>query len=1153
MKTVIPRSMSSAALRAARWGLLAIPLLSIGLPIASAQERGASFNGTVSDQSGAPIPGATVTVKEVNTGQVRTATTSGGNYSIPLLPAGTYTLSCSHPGFSTEVHSNLTLTVDQLATVDCALKVGDVTQTLEVQSTAEQLNTVNGEIGETINEKAIVELPLNGRNPATLVFLTPGAIDGLKAGVFTRQDYTTFPAESGASANGGRQGSTYYMLDGGNNMDSYGNLALAFPNPDATQEFNVISNNFDAQYGFSPGAVVSIMTRSGSNTWHGDLFEFLRNDALDARDFFAHSVDGLKRNQFGGSVGGRILKDKLFIFGNYQGTIEHQVVNGFNENAPSNAMLSGDFSAYLTGKTTNLCGAGGPSNLTFDTGQVFQPKTAQFFTCPAGSADAGQQVVVKQPYLNNQIPVSDFDPVSLKFETVFPKTNDPKGLVNLSGRASKQNYQEFTIRPDWYISEKQHISAHVFYDDFTHPYFTGGGDVLLADRSWSAPFQNYGVNWLWTIKPNLISNLVVGYNKLNSFSEPGLRTASGGPVCFSCFGVNVAEPTTTPPGIDSLSVDTLGVGQNTNLINRHNTSISESITWNHGKHMVVAGVNVLNQYWEEGTDWLALPLISFSGQFSGIDFADFLLGDANSFEQGAGEYNEVRGTSWATFVQDSYRLAPNLTVNVGVRWEPFVAFHPTNGRIAVYEQGVQSTRYPDAPEGLVFPGDPGVPKNGAPNDLSVFSPRVSIAYQPKFLPNTVIRSAFGMFAAPFEMSFYNHAADTAPFSPTYSFSPTTTGGPTVPGGTIIPFDNPWSVFAYTGYKSPFPPFASPNYTPPSSTQFITPVLVQASFVPDFKIGRTMTWNLSLEHQFAGNIVVKAAYVGSESYHLPTPIDLNPGIYSTNPNLDGLRANPNFQSILAYGSWTTDSYNSLQLSFEKRFSHGLQISTNYTRSKNIDTASSASLAFNGSVPDPFDLNFNRGLSSLNYPNVFNIFGLYQTPDLKGQNRILRGVLGTWQVSAVFHMQSGDPLTIYGGNGDDNSQAHIYSDHADYIGGSLNRQQGSEGQWLNQYFNTAAFVTNAPGTFGNTAKNILEGPGVTNMDLALMKNFEFREHYRVQLRGEAFNAFNHPIFGDPDTTVTDGNFGQITNTKGYGNEQGFFGYGARIMQIALKLNF
>jgi hypothetical protein len=451
----------------------------------------------------------------------------------------------------------------------------------------------------------------------------------------------------------------------------------------------------------------------------------------------------------------------------------------------------------------------------------------------------------------------------------------------------------------------------------------------------------------------------------------------------------------------------------------------------------------------------------------------------------------------------------------------------------------------------VYPGDPGVPSKGAPNDIAVVSPRISFAWQPSHLPNTVVRSAFGIFAAPFEMSYFNHAADTAPFSPTYQFGPTTTGGPVFPGGTPIPFTDPWSVYAPTGFKSPFPPFASPGYVPPSSTAFVLPVFVQQSFAPDFKIGRTQSWNFSIEHQFQSSITVKAAYVGSESYDLPLLVDRNPGLYSTNPNLNGLRINQNFSTVYQNGSWATASYNSLQLSFEKRFSHGLQLASNFTWSKSLDDESAASAAFNGSVPDPFNFAFNRGVSDFNYPFSFNMYGVYQTPSLNGMNGLIRQVFGSWEISGLWHLQSGDPLTIYGGNGNDNSQSHEYADHADYVGGPLDVHQGSENQWLNQYFNPAAFTTNAPGTFGDAGRNIIQGPGVNNLDLGLFKSFPLRENVRLQFRAEAFNALNRPMFADPDTTVTDSGFGQITSTKGYGNEQSFFGYPARTLQLALKL--
>lgn len=439
---------------------------------------------------------------------------------------------------------------DQEATVDFQLSVGQLAQKVEVSGTTERINTVNGALGQVVGEKDIVDLPLNGRNPATLVMVTPGAVDGMKMNVFTRQDFTTFPTESGASVNGGRQGSTSYMLDGSSSMDNYTMMASPFPNSDSTQEFQVISNNFDAQYG-GAGAVVSIVTKSGTNSWHGDAFDFLRNDALNARDFFAHTRDSLKRNQYGGSIGGKIKRDKLFIFGNYQGTTEHRVVNSSTAFVPNDKMLNGDFSDQLTGNITNACGAGGPANLNFDTGQIFDPTTASSYTCPAGSAMAGQQVVVKQPFANNFINPTKFDPVATKFETeTLPRTTDPAGFVLLPGLIALQGYQEFTIKPDWYASTNNHVSGRVFYDRFNDPLTPGGGDILISNRSWLSRYGGFAGNWVYTIHPNLLNNLVATFNRTDSTSYPGLRTKNGGPVCYSCFGVNVADYPATPPGID---------------------------------------------------------------------------------------------------------------------------------------------------------------------------------------------------------------------------------------------------------------------------------------------------------------------------------------------------------------------------------------------------------------------------------------------------------------------------------------------------------------------------------------------------------------------------------------------------------------------------
>ncbi len=1129
----------------------------------------ASINGTVADPTGAVIAGARIVATNTATTQSREATSAdNGTYVIPLLPVGVYTVACNHPGFKTSTHPDVTLQADQKATVDFSLAVGEMTQTVEVSAAAESLNTQNGAIGQIVSERNIVELPLNGRNPAELVFLAPGAVDGLKAGVFTRQDFTSFPTETGASVNGGRQGSTFYMLDGSSSMDNYENLASPFPNSDATKEFQVLTNNFDAQYGFSPGAVVSVVTKSGTNTWHGDAFEFLRNDVFNSRNFFAHVRDPLKRNQYGAAAGGKIIKDKLFIFGNYQGTIEHRIVNSTSAFVPNNKMLNGDFSDQLTGKTANLCGAGGPSNLNFDTGQIFNPSTAAFFTCPAGSALAGQQIVVKQPYAKNFIDPSLFNPISLKFETeTLPTTDDPTGYAVIPGRIALQNFKEFTIKPDWYISQKHHLSGRVFWDKFSHPLESGGGDILLADRSWDTKFENYSGNWLYSIRPTLINNLTVGFDRTDANSVPGLRTKDGKPVCYSCFGVKVSDYPTTPPGIDLLATNDWGgfaVGQNTNIINRHNVSLADTVTWTRGKHLVVAGVNVLDQTWDESTDWLALPLITFGTQFTNSQFADWLLGDADSFTQGAGEFNHVHGISWAFFGQDTIRLKPNLTLNAGVRWEPFFPYTPSKGRIGLYRPGVQSTRYPNAPVGLAYPGDPGVPAgSGIPNEPRIISPRIALAWQPKALPNTSVRAAFGIFAAPFEMSFYNHAADTAPFSPTFAYGPTNTGGPAVPGGTPIPFADPWSVYAPSAGKSLFPPFASSGFAPPTSTTFILPVFIQDSFAGDFKLGREQSWNFSIERQFKGDILLRAAYIGSEAYHFPNPLERNPSLapLTHNPKDIGNRANANFQSILDYVPWTTSSYNGLQLTFDKKFSHGLQFTSNYTWAKTLDENSSSSLAFNGSVPDPFNIRFNRGKSDLDFTHIWTTYSVYELPALKQYSRPVQWALGGWELTGIWHLQSGKPFSITGGtnihcplgcSNSDASHSLVGGDRADLTGQPLNVKQGSKGQWINQYFNPAAFQPNAEFTFGNSPRNVLVGPHLNNVDLGIDKNFRFHERYRVQFRWEMFNAFNTPAFDPPNNNPSSGSFGRITCTWGCvtGVDADALGYQARLMQVALK---
>ena len=431
--------------------------------------------------------------------------------------------------------------------------------------------------------------------------------------------------------------------------------------------------------------------------------------------------------------------------------------------------------------------------------------------------------------------------------------------------------------------------------------------------------------------------------------------------------------------------------------------------------------------------------------------------------------------------------------------------------------------------------------------LRQFGPRIGLAWQPKSLPNTSIRGAFGLFFSPLEYSVYNHTADINPFSPTYNFSGTTT--------QYIPLQDPYSYVnsGAPGGVNPFPPFASANQNPSASSTFPAgPLSIAAIFSRDFKLGTTQSWNLSLEQQFGNNFALHLAYVGSESYHQNIPIDANPGIYNaSNAPISGSRITyTNFGQILQNTSVGTASYNSLQAGIEKRISHNLQFQSNFTWSRTEDTFSNASLSFSGSLANPFNLRFNYGNSDLNVPFISVTNFVYTTPGLSGHNIFLKQVLGAWEVSGIYTMQSGSPFGISGGNGNNNSASQQGGDRADFAPdysattGSLGIRQGSRTQQLAKYFNTAAFTVNAPGTFGNTPRNLFQGPGINTADLGLMKNWAYREHYKLQFRWEMFNAFNRPDFANPNNDPSSGNFGQITTIGPIA---------PRVMQAALKLTF
>ncbi len=1086
-----------------------------------AQAVGASLNGQVTDSTGAAIPGATITAKNVDTGLAQTVTSSGqGLYRIAPLPLGRYDITVKATGFQTYLQQGIIITVDTASTQNVTLNAGSVQQTVTVSSNAELLNTTNGSLGQTINETEVSQLPLNGRQPSTLVYLAPGMTSG---GNTYNQTGFSFPDATPVSANGGNQGSAYFLLDGVPNMDTYIGLPAPFPNADATQEFRVITNNFNAAYGFAPGAVISIATKSGSNSVHGGVFDFYRDRIFNAKDYFSHEVNPLHQNQFGAYAGGPIFKNKLFIFGNYQGTRNATASTALNSYLPTPAMLNGDFSALSTNGQESMCTSGSSA------------------ICPFG-------VVSGKP--NQLLPGYSYNATAVTIaQTALPTGQQPNGLTYYVSAPYIAQYDEGTGRLDYDMSQSQRLFLRSFVRNFIQPSGDVPGNLLAMNNNYNYDFSiqeqyyNETLGYTWTISPTMVNVASVFWSQLAAHNGSQALTNDNQPFCWSKY-INVTElPNSCYVEGFSVSGDGFNVGYyEPSQEERTTYGLYDDLTKTLGRHTLSFGANIQHQFAEEYTQYPTQPEISFNGQYTGVGLADFLLGDLASMFQGAGEVADVSGWQPGFYGQDQYRIQPNLTITAGLRWDPNFPPKIANGRAAAFVAGQQSTVYPNAPVGLVFPGDRGVGAGIMHSTYGYWEPRLGVAWQPRAFPHTSIRAGFGLFTSPMIYSQYNHTADNAPFAPTFNLQGSST--------TPLNFDDPWSGFAGTGGASPFPPFASSSYRPPSSVTFTPGLSIPATFDPGFKLGVTQSWNVTAEQQIGQNMVFRLAYVGSQTYHAPFILDRNPGIYSTG----GSRSiYTSFGEILDTFSYGTASYHALQVSLDRRLAHNLQFQTNFTWSRTLDLASSANISFGtNQLGDPFNLAWSHGVSSENVPLrwVGNI--IYTTPALHGHNQLIQQVLGAWEISAIITAQSGYPFSVAGGFGSNESEAQQYEDRADVVAGqSRNARQGGKSHWLNSYFNINAFMENAPGTFGNTGKNVMQAPPLDYTDAGIFKNWTF-ERYSLQFRWEMFNAFNQPSFAAPSSTNQisstgvniGGSEGQITST---GSEP------ARIGQMALKFTF
>lgn len=1084
------------------WQLLLCILIGIQ-GSAFGQATGASLRGEITDPTGAAVRSAVVSVVNVNTGlKLQVTSNSEGDYILPAIPPGDYRLEVNGAGFKAYEQSGIHLAVGESATANVHLVTGTVTQTVSVNANAELINTTTPEISQTISSASIQALPLNGRDPGSLVQLSPGTINVLNTAAGFRQGLTVLPTAQAASTNGGKQGSTYYMLDGAPNNDVYMGLAGPFPNPDATQEFTAVTNNFSAQYGFSAGGVVLIQTRSGANKFHGDIFEFVRNQDFNAADYFTKVVNTLKRNQFGGSIGGPILHNKLFFFFNYQGTREVASATPAFAASFTPAMLAGDFSALLPNTP------------------IYDPTTGK-------------------PFPGNIIPQDRINQDALKLARLFPVSPSGTGAFYIPEPSTSDKYDEFTGRMDYDITPSNRLFARWYSNFYSVPGNGENGNLITSFAGDQIHYIDAIVSDTWTINPSTINIANVYEMNEEQRQTPTMNT------CLSQFAKGLVG---LPGECDLQGLYVSGVGgsgeyiyQSSGSNPRSSRGLDDKLITTIGKHTLAMGGTVQRNYDATVSPWEAVPQMEFYGAATGVGLADMVLGDASYFAQGAGDYGAEHQYQTAAFIQDEYQVLPNLTIDAGIRWEPDLAPSIVNGRAAAYIPGEQSTRFPNAPKGLVFPGDHGVTSGIYASKYNVFEPRIGFAWQPKDLPNTSVRGAFGLFREVLPMSNLNHITQDAPFSPTYQYTSAYTGY--AGGGVLqkpITFDNPWSSpgVNFPGGKSPFPPFASLTYVPPSNVEFASPVGSLVTFSTAWKTPMMQSWNLSVSQQVGRSVAFQVIYVGSETEHDVVQVDRNPGIYANK----GTRQNPQFSQILTSVPEGTSSFNALEAHIQKSMSHGLQFGSSFTWEKVMDDSSSSSLTFDtgDGVTDPFNIGANRGESDLNIPVTSVTNFIYDAPSLRHSNPFVRDVFGGWSVSGILTLQEGTPFTVYWTASANNSGAGVYADRASLTGAPVNLKQGNRSNWLKHYYNTAAFEANAPGTFGDSARNMLRGPGYSNLDMGLMKNWSFARRYRLQFRWEAFNALNHVNFNNPNNTASNGS--AITSDRG-----------PRLMQGALKLYF
>jgi outer membrane receptor protein involved in Fe transport len=1060
-------------------------MLLASLPFLALAQATGTITGVATDQSELVLPGVTIEITSVATNQTRRAVTgSDGFYTVPLLQPGAYVVKASLAGFQTTVRQGVQVTVESTTRVDLRLGVASLQEAITIIDEPPLVETSNSHLGIVVDGKKIVELPLNGRNFTQLGTLLPGVVAppgalGGAAGDATPGGFGA--ATSGFSVNGMRNQSNNFLLDGASNNDTFNTGFVNRPPPDAIQEFKILTHSYSAEYGRNAGSVVNVVTRAGSNAFRGAAWEFNRDHALQARNFFA-PVDQpkpkLKQNQFGGSLGGPLVRNRLFGFGYYEGY------------------------RNTSGSTTNIV-------------VLTDAERGGDFSGSAGLRDP----LTGLPFTGGVIPSGRLDAAALKLVNDFlPHANNGSNRYIASPDARDERDQ-FGVRFDYQITNNHSVLGRYLRTntDARTPATTRPiGGVALAT------LQDWMFSDTFVFNPNTLNVVRFSYNRI------GANPAVTSGLLNSDYSINVPHNLASAQGLANIVVTgffSLGDVQQP-FVDRVNEvfQFTDDVTWVKGVHAMKMGFDVRKEHMVIAFVNRPNGDYTFTGsttQRSGNAAADFLLGLPAQFRRTTA--NTVQdGTGWlyAGYVQDDFRPWPRLTINAGLRYELPLPFVDKNDALNSFRPGQQSTRFPQAPAGLVYPGDDGVPRGTYDTDTNNFSPRTGLAWDPTGSGRSSVRAAWGIFydALAGQGDFFQNGVLAPPFTPLLEVN--------APPAALTLRD-PLNVVS--GGAAGFPP----------GLTFI-------GWGSDFTTPHAHHFNLTMQQQVAERLVGEVGYVGSRGFHLPIFMEVNPGVYAPGQTIVGARLFPAFALVRPTFSAAKSWYDSLQASLRIR-AHGVNLLASYTLGRAQDHVSGLNIGGEQRPVLPVEigddasveraLTFEKGDALFDVRHRFVVSFSAELPTPRQSGALLRHLAGGWQVNGIVQTQSGFPTTVF----DPSLSIRYLTNRPNQ---TCDPNAGAP-HTVEQWFTTACFARRAladtaePGT---TPRNSVRGPGFARTDLSLFKNVDLAGTHSLQLRLEAFNLWNQTRFGQPGNQVGTANFGRITTAED-----------GRIMQLAVKYNF